>query len=476
MERNDPLLPFAYSTSSKNERFALNTDPREKYVRDQNASSMYHTRSTQKDEDQPGESPQLRGPVLLSVPSIKRKMGESFTEKDDVKRMDYDFFTGTPNDQVQTDSSNERQTIQLMEPLVSGGVEARAVAESSSILPSSPPVVNPVSEYDLSTHEVTVPDSPVLTPKAFNLETSPIKRLQVQSSEADFGIDQFNRFKFSSLAQSSSVHQSEELSNRNLGSSFNEARQIIQTSFENIHTSVSLAHMQLEDIPDEIKDLNNLVIFENSGHVMRQLYLNNNNLSMLNPNLFQFTKLNVLSLRQNKLIFIPSSIENLVDLRDLNLSINELRHLPPQILHLSKLHTFRAGPNPFVEVYDNATEIELSDLRYEKGLRWVSPIKIKRETSQVPTLKALCLNTIATYDVTYRETKHWKKSVPKLYHPIIALTISKGKFNERCNECDLIVVEPYATVYEWWNILLNKSIPIKRKFCSGKCVSKYNAV
>lgn len=471
MERNDPLLPFAFTATSNNEKNALNTEPRDRYVIDQNASSMYHTRSTQRDQEIPADENLLRGPVLLSMPSIKRKMGESFTEKDGIKRREYDFFKGT-EDQEGSGFSNE--ATQLTAETTLGSFNDHNTKKLLNCYPSSPPIIDPVSEYDTSNHDITVPDSPVGSTTKLTLETSPIKRqYHAQSSEPDFGIDSFNRFKFSSLNHHPSTDNEVELDLINSSDKFSQARQILLQAFEDTNPSVSLAHMGLTDIPDEIKDLNNLVIFDQATQNLRQLYLNNNNLRMLNPNLFDFTKLNVLSLRQNKLIFIPSLIEQFSNLYDLNLSINKLRHLPPLILKLKSLHTFRAGPNPFIDVCNDATEVTELDSRYSQGLRWVSPLIYKSEQRVAPSLKALCLDKIANYDVTYRETKHWKRSIPKIYHSLIALAISKGQFKEKCDECDLVLVESYAKVYEWWNILLNKNIPIKRRFCSGKCAHAY---
>lgn len=473
MERNDPLLPFAFTATSKDEKIALSTDPRERYVIDQNASSMYHTRSTQKDQEIPNESSLLRGPVLLSMPSIKRKMGESFTEKDDIKRREYDFFNGT-EEQVNSAYSNEETQVTADTTLFSSNVHNPKKLLSN--FPSSPPIIDPASEFDTSNHDVTVPDSPVESANKFTLETSPIKNQnQTQSSEPDFGIDSFNRFKLSSLNHHPSTDNDLNFDYVNRPDTSSRAREILLQAFEDTSSTVSLAHLELSNIPDEIKDLNNLVIFDHATQNLRQLYLNNNNLRVLNPNLFGFTKLNVLSLRQNELVFIPNLIKEFTNLYDLNLSINKLRHLPALILELPSLHTLKAGPNPFIDICDDATEIKELDSRYAQGLRYVSPMLYKREQRVVPSLKSLCLDKIANYDVTYRETKHWKRAVPKIYHPLIALAISKGQFKEKCNECDFIVVESYAEVYEWWNILLNKNIPIKRRFCSGKCAQAYSS-
>ena len=43
MDKQNPLLPFAFSTSSITDEVPLNTAPRNRLIIDENASSMYHT-------------------------------------------------------------------------------------------------------------------------------------------------------------------------------------------------------------------------------------------------------------------------------------------------------------------------------------------------------------------------------------------------------------------------------------------------
>lgn len=442
MERNNPLLPFAFTTSSINDKSPLNTDPREKHVIDENASSMYHTRGALL----------TRKKAPFMMPTLKRKMGASFNENDDVKRRDYDPFAD-PNDQVDTDADE---------------------MISSIAIPSSPPVLPQMSEYDMSTSNYTMPDSPVETQYMLEtLKTSPVKRpLRPQHSlEADFGIDQFNRFKTSSYIQCPSTDDLDcDQTNQ-----YSRARAIILEAFEDINPSVNLENMGLTEIPEEIKDLDNLVIFDLDmpTQTLYQLYLNNNKLRSVNPALFKFSKLNVLSLRHNHIHTIPAAIGHLTSLVDLNIGANRLRVLPAQILNLPRLINFRAGPNPFIAVAADAFTVDDGNFG-GRQLKFISPIHYLQDVSRsVPALKTLCLDTIARYDVTYRETRSWKKYTPKIFHHLIARAISKGKFENMCNECDTIVVEPHAEVYEWWDILQNKNVPIKREFCSGKCARLY---
>lgn len=484
LEKVNPLLPFAFTSTTMTHGHSLNTEPRERHVIDENAASIYHTRVTKPNSTK-------RGPLLAAVPSIKRKMGESFTEKDDVKRLDYEeFFEGRSTHPEQSTQANTLCSSKVMPMSLNssddGTDPTNPDLEDSfqrdthvhCALPSSPPVLPQHSEVDTTMDDYTVPDSPVQNRLLHTLVTSPIKRARFHhiSSEPDFGVDQFNRYKFSSYHQLSSTdaEQPEEISPSLLR--LMRAKEIILQCFEDISQSVILEGMQLTDIPDEIKDLNELVIFDydRPTQVSRQLYLTNNKLKVVNPSLFAFDKLNVLSLRQNEIRFLPSLISNLTNLTDLNVSINKLRYLPPQILDLPVLKTFRAGPNPFIPISADALKVTPSDERYGRGLRHVSPIKYLRRKDYLRSLKSICLDEIARYDVTYRETKAWKNSTPKLFHLLIALAISKGKFKDICNECNFIVVEPYAEVLEWWDILQNVDIPIKRKFCSGLCVNKYH--
>lgn len=473
MEKQNPLLPFAFSTSSISDEVPLNTAPRNRLVIDENASSMYHTRTT---------NVRRKGQILSEAPSLKRKMGASFNEKDDVKRRDteYEELESEPTFvdeelEDETDYHNKfRKTIPPSSPLLDH---------------------NMASEFDLSTNTTAnyeVPDSPThIFPSENNTghdyinEIPDKKRSIIQrsqqylSSDADFGIDRFNRFINTSNQCPSTDREflpdSEEYlqMQKKIQS---KARDIVIDAFENIETTINLEGMGLQDIPDEIKDFDDLVIFnpEPTTQISYQLYLTNNSIRYLTPSLFKFTKLNVLGLRRNKLKLIPPLIGKLQHLTDLSLSTNRLEYLPPQILDLHNLQTFRAGPNPFVKIPEDAIPITTSTLNPVKLLKYVSRVRYFGNLKKlIPSLKTHCLNTIAKYDVSYQETKSWKKSTPKIHHILIAKAISKGKYEETCSECDFIIVEPFAEAFEWWDILQNKDVPIKREFCSGKCVKQW---
>lgn len=483
MDKQNPLLPFAFSTAAAGDTsLPLNATPRHRKIRDEDASSMYHTRTS------PATRMAAKGPFLGAPPSLKRKMGASFNENDDFKRRDAVF-----EDDTAVDSDDWPPNLFL-------GV------------PSSPPPGALISEMDLSTASFVVPGSPreparilpLLSPQrgrysSQNGHFSPQKdrfssqndhspqKLRARSppaprlsSDADFGIDPFNRFSHSSNQYPSTDREhfdSDEYKARQKEVQVR-ARNIVLDAFENIRTTVNLEGMGLVDVPEEIKDFDNLVVFDldPSTQVSYQLYLTNNRLTYLPPSLFDFTKLNVLGLRHNKLRTIPQLLGNLVHLTDLSLGTNRLEYLPPQILDLPLLHTFRAGPNPFMKVPDDALAVTTSTINPVKMKKFVSKLVFHTDSPKpVRSLRAHCLNTIARYDVSYQETKSWKRSTPKMYHSLIARAISKGRYNELCNECDTVLVDPVAEAFEWWDILQNKDVPIKREFCCGSCAARWEA-
>ncbi|EGW32263.1 uncharacterized protein SPAPADRAFT_61345 [Spathaspora passalidarum NRRL Y-27907] len=431
MEKNNPLLPFAFTSSVINDINPLNTTPRARTVIDENASSRYHTRTTHLVTPESDRRVPLGDRI---VPSLKRKL-TSFNERDDIKRADIELPT--------------------------------EIDDHEELPPSSPPVEIPLmSEFDFSTTTHAVPESPK---HIHNLPSEPDVILPHRniSSDADFGIDRFNRFKvsFNDLPSSNADDEYKD-------TGFNKARSVILEAFESIETVINLQSMNLHDLPNEIKDLNNLVIFDTASPSY-ELYLSHNKLTTLPPSLFKFTKLNVLVLRHNKISRIPPLIEKLTNLTDLTLSTNKISWLPYQLLHLPKLQTFSAGPNPLMRIpEDDAIEcnytLSTHECHHRTSINYLSPHK-----SKVPSLKSLCLDKIANYDITYKETRIWKQQTPKVFHTLMAKAIAQGKQRDTCNQCSLIVVEPVAEVFEWWDILENRNIPIRKQFCCQGCVDRY---
>lgn len=490
--KENPLLPFAFTRSESTE-IALDTTPRDRKIRDENAESMYHTRNATK-------APQFR-PLLngQGPPSLKRKPGESFSERDDIKRREVDDeindSTATTDTDVDVGSENEVTR-----------VDSFTFGNTKMAPPSSPPLrpfPHFASEFDFSTKNFEMPDSPhrisgnehdeydsvddsdpndndihnnAITSTQLSSTGPIVKVLKHLSSDADFGIDRFNRFRAPAFFSTDDDRREKVRENDRINQL--KARDIVLQAFENIQTKINLEGMHLKEIPEEIKDFDDLVVFNtnpsSSSYISYQLYLTNNKIRVLPPSLFKFTKLNVLALRLNKITQIPKLIGQLKNLTDLYIGTNRLKWLPSTILELDKLSVLLTGPNPFITVPEDAIEMVNATLNVNRNKRFTSkPRRMQQTSNAPPSLKAFCLNSIAKYDVSYQETKNWKKYTPKLYHALIAKAIVNGQYQNTCSECDMIVVEPLAESFEWWDILGNKLVPIRREHCSERCLKRW---
>jgi Leucine-rich repeat (LRR) protein len=78
---------------------------------------------------------------------------------------------------------------------------------------------------------------------------------------------------------------------------------------------------------------------------IRKIDLSNLDLTVLPPEIAQFTKLTHLSLDNTKLIFIPEWIDQLTELTSLSLNSNQLTDLPESIGRLSSLKTLHLDDN-----------------------------------------------------------------------------------------------------------------------------------
>ena len=140
-----------------------------------------------------------------------------------------------------------------------------------------------------------------------------------------------------------------------------------------------LSRNQLKELPTEIANLSNL----------QTLYLCHNQLQELPTEIANLSNLRVLELGQNKLKQLPTEIGKLSNLRVLDLGQNKLKQLPTEIANLSSLQTLYLYHNHLQEL---PTEIgslhNLKDLKLDKNQLSILPPKI----GNLGNLKVLVLN------------------------------------------------------------------------------------
>ncbi|KAF9563977.1 L domain-like protein [Agrocybe pediades] len=80
------------------------------------------------------------------------------------------------------------------------------------------------------------------------------------------------------------------------------------------------------------------------------MFLGQNNISKLPPELWTLHNLSILSLRNNQISYLPPEIGQLRNLQSLNVASNNLKYLPAELMTLEKLTTLIIFPNPFIPV------------------------------------------------------------------------------------------------------------------------------
>jgi internalin A len=107
--------------------------------------------------------------------------------------------------------------------------------------------------------------------------------------------------------------------------------------------SLNLAGLELESLPESLRDLTHLVRLDLSG----------NNLVALPDWLSNFSSLTTLNLTDAQLTELPDSLGNLTELTDLNLEGNELTELPDWLGNLLGLLILSVGGNELTELPDS---------------------------------------------------------------------------------------------------------------------------
>ncbi|KAK9461642.1 uncharacterized protein V1516DRAFT_672561 [Lipomyces oligophaga] len=266
--------------------------------------------------------------------------------------------------------------------------------------------------------------------------------------------------------------------------------------------NIDLARLGISEVPEEIKDLRNIVRLAPGFDVSDtgpfgqdvRIFLGYNHLTIIPPSLLCLENLTVLSLRNNKIKTIPNAIGRLKNLSELHLSVNEISWLPAQVLGLVHLHLLALHPNPFDIVPEGgfirerssdvhgAINNKFNPYRSQVGL----PVFYSHERSLVhkediwhpesvriaPSLKELCLRSISRYRATSTEIAKWELSDNLMKQ--VEHAFQMASYENNCGFCGHYMVYSEGHVMEWWNSLVgNEDVPIRREFCCRGCILKW---
>jgi len=102
---------------------------------------------------------------------------------------------------------------------------------------------------------------------------------------------------------------------------------------------------------------------------LKQLFLNDNDLTSLPSQLGELTKLEKLEIRNNSLISFPASIGKCISLKSIDIRSNQLEELPPEIGELKQLETLQLWGNKFTSLPQEIADcVSLKEL-YLRGNR-----------------------------------------------------------------------------------------------------------
>jgi len=505
MERQNPLLPLWYDLSRTEDDNALNSAPRDRKTRDENAGgTMFHTRgdgsamlARKRVHDQEDGDYKRR---TVDV-SSNNNSDAILTSEDDFNEPPFNFLPNNHNLNLQKISSRPSNP------------SSESVYFFNQKVPSSPPINLRDSIESSPTKELN--DDTLFTSQATMIvqdqdqgqdqdQDQMVEDEDEDSQDSDdtidFNINNLNRVRgyiSSDFLQEDDGYKIdiEELNFK--------ARTIIAQAIEDGNPKIRLDHLGLKTLPDDIEDLKNMVCVGSNGNIeipQIEVYASHNKLRVLPPTFFDVSNVTVLSLRHNRMKKLTGKISKLTKLTDLSIASNELKVLPYQILKLKNLTNFLVRPNPnlwelkdqdedfAIEVANESESEELITKRFVSRIKWSDiPVQCSSQLtkpalndrdmveklSPVPKLSELSLRVISRYKVSLSETKMWKRNVPTYMQKMIAKAIQKGAYEETCSVCEIVTVNSIAKSLEWWDIKSQKLVPLVRKFCCGNCVKRW---
>ncbi|KAJ5601339.1 Leucine-rich repeat typical subtype [Penicillium lagena] len=321
------------------------------------------------------------------------------------------------------------------------------------------------------------------------------------------------------------------------------AREVVNDCLEKGNDSVDLGNLHMRSIPSgllrplqhltKLPSVNEAPISENvftSLQPFLRIFLSNNSLLELHPELFELNNLKVLSVRNNKLSEIPPTISRLTALQDLNVSVNRLSHLPWELLWLvrqGELKHLIVRPNSFISIeeaqiaeWHSRSEGEEHDdeephdplqlRKYNEGDTPVeawAPIHVAtgptiqlnmegkpmpdrsiitpETTTNSPSLREVALRAVAKLPALDQVSPSELAEYPALVIPLLQRAKEVRATGGRvCSVCKGNFVIPRSEWVEWWDCTphenglkrprasaeMMRPLPFRRVGCSWACV------
>lgn len=287
------------------------------------------------------------------------------------------------------------------------------------------------------------------------------------------------------------------------------AQLIIQSAIDEGKPEVTLDSLQLEEIPQEISDLKDLVILNDNDSMVPKIkiFLSNNCITRISPALFNVSNITVLSLRKNFLKKIPPAISKLKNLVELSVGGNQLKYLPIELLSLPKLTNLSIYPNPFKRVPYEDNESQQTDddsqplgeqstipslTRYKPATaepdstqdmvprRYFTSIHLHEnyqdtlsslspKTAGVSSLVERTLRVLARH-VILSEREQRRLDLNPHFLELIQAAIAASEDGQTCGVCCEPTVVGVGHALEWWDgVKGNQGVVFKRLFCSSSC-------
>ncbi|KAJ2662913.1 hypothetical protein IWW48_001621 [Coemansia sp. RSA 1200] len=270
---------------------------------------------------------------------------------------------------------------------------------------------------------------------------------------------------------------------------------IIREAVEVGDAHIDLSDLQLQQVPDELAELKDLVVLAPSHTMVTalQLTLGTNSLTHFPLAVCELTNLTTLILSHNRIAHLPPEIGALVNLRELSIAHNCLRVLPLEITRLSQLQTFSAFPNPF----EPPPRVGAQYQPIEAALRRRLPVKpdlwpfaVDAPTAGVPRLADLAARQLSRDQLI--ALKHRlsqcldpsaRPALGRVVGPAVEhvagssvlsalcthhLVVSSG---HECAHCHRWTLVPVIEVVVWAPLsLLSRPAPFKAQLCSRTCL------